>query len=110
MTFPIWWLVGIGHAITAAFGPLRFGVFTVYVLNRTPTEQQPFVSGLQELIIGGAFATMAVIGGYLIGWTSYTMYYLISIGIVSFGVFLLWGYLYGPLPISPPSAETNQKK
>ena len=107
LTIPIWWLAGLGHAVTAAFGPLRFGVFTVYVLNRTPAEQQPFVSGLQELIIGGAFATMALIGGYLIAWTSYSSFYLISIGIVVFGTLLLWGYLYGPLPISPPAANVS---
>ncbi len=107
MTMPVWWLVGLGHGITAAFGPLRFGVFTVYVLNRTPAEQQPFVSGLQELIIGGAFATMAVVGGYLIGWTSYSSFYWITIGIVAFGSLLLWGYLYGPLPISPPPSKSS---
>ncbi|MFT5196654.1 MAG: MFS family permease, partial [Candidatus Promineifilaceae bacterium] len=93
MLFPIWWLVGAGHIITTAFGPLRFGIFTVYLLDRTPHEQQPFVSGLQELVIGGAFATMAVFGGYLIGWQGYSFLYIAAIGLVGIGAFFLWGYL-----------------
>ncbi|MFK7801546.1 MAG: MFS transporter [Anaerolineae bacterium] len=107
LTSSIWWLAGLGHALTASLGPVRFGVFTIYVLNRTPAEQQPFVSGLQELIIGGAFATMAVAGGYLISWTSYSSFYWISIGVVAFGTLLMWAYLYGPLPLSPPAAQVK---
>ena len=57
------------------------------------------------MAIGIGFSTASFVGGYLIAWTNYSAFYLISIGIVVFGTLLLWGYLYGPLPISPPAAK-----
>ena len=110
MTIPVWWVAGFGHMAAMAMSPIRYAVYTIYLLDRTPTEQQPFVSGFQELVLGAAFATTALIGGYMIAWNGYTFYYLTSIGAVFIGVALLWFYLYGPLPLFRPPAGPSRKR
>ncbi|MEM7111749.1 MAG: MFS transporter [Chloroflexota bacterium] len=87
-----WPVAGLGYMGLLVASRMRFSIFPVYVMNRTPAKFRAWITSIQELIIGGSFTIFSLAGGYLIGWYGYQSIFLLGAILVAIGTCVLWFY------------------
>lgn len=87
-----WEIAGLGYVGMILTSRMRFSIFPVFVMDRTPIKERAWITSIQELVIGGSFALAGFAGGYLIQWAGYTPLFLTGCVFAVIGVAILWFY------------------
>lgn len=86
---PLWTAAGAGYIGLLVASRMRFSIFPVYVMNRTPAKFRAWITSIQELVIGGSFTLFSLAGGFMIEWYGYSFLFWIGAILVTIGTFVL---------------------
>ncbi len=90
---PVWWLAGLGQLIALGMNSIRFTLFTSYVMEESPMRWHSLMAGLNETTGGLGFASMALLGGYIITSRGYATLFLIGAILLAIGTVIFWIYI-----------------
>jgi MFS family permease len=91
-----WGAAGLGFMGVTAFSSMRYPIFLVYSMSLVPASWRSTLSGAGEAAGGLGFATMALVGGYLIEAQSYTVLFLSGAGLTVVGTLLFYLWFVAP--------------
>jgi MFS family permease len=90
---PSWQGAGLSYVAVLACTSIRYPAFFVYIMEITPSQLRPTMSGAGEMSAGLSFALIALVGGYIIAGYSYSALFLFAAGMTAVGTTMFWAYL-----------------
>ena len=90
---PVWWMAGVGQLIALGMNSMRFTLFTSYVMEESPMRWHSLMAGLNETTGGLGFASMALLGGYIITSQGYATLFLSGAVLLALGTMIFWIYV-----------------
>lgn len=104
---PVWGIAGLGYVGIIAFSSMRYPAFLDYSMQKVPAKWRGTLSGAGETAGGLSFATMALLGGYIIANQGFGALFLFSAAFTLFGTFLFWIWFMRPREDPPNPAPTT---
>ena len=90
---PVWWVAGIGYILCWSVTPMRYSAFLVYIMEHCPPQLRGSMNGAGEMAAGLSFATVSLIGGYMIASYGYLALFVTGALLTLAGTLLFWGYV-----------------
>jgi MFS family permease len=90
---PVWYAAGLGYIGAIAMTSIRYPAFMVYSMEMAPVRYRSALAGSAETATGLSFASLALVGGYLIANLGYSALFLTGaalnlMGTMIFGLFV----------------------
>ncbi|HEU5090152.1 MAG TPA: MFS transporter, partial [Roseiflexaceae bacterium] len=89
---PHWSAAGISLVMVVGFSSIRYASSLVYFLELVPPRRRATVAGVTEMAAGLSFTLVALLGGYLIAWYSYTLLFGLAAVLTVLGALVFWAY------------------
>lgn len=89
---PVWWIAGIGYIFLWGVTPMRYSAFLVYIMEHCPPHLRGSMNGAGEMAAGLSFATVSLLGGYLIAGYGYSTLFVTGSLLTLAGALLFWWY------------------
>ncbi len=106
---PVPAVAGAGFISLMAITSIRYPVFYVYMMERTPDRLRSLMNGISEMAAGFSFAFVAMAGGYAIVTYGYAVTFLGAGILTMISAVILWIYLRvrgetrPPVPVASPA-------
>lgn len=104
-----WGVAGLGYMGMVAFSSIRYPSFLGYSMEKVPARWRGTLSGAGEMAGGLSFATIALVGGYVIANQGFSALFLMGGGLSLFGTYLFWVWFMRPREDAPgPAREASR--
>lgn len=89
---PVWWIAGIGYIFLWGVTPMRYSAFLVYIMEHCPPRLRGSMNGAGEMSAGLSFASVSLLGGYLITSYGYSTLFIVGAMLTLAGTVTFWWY------------------